>query len=736
MIQIVSATKEQERRNMYRSPNTTLRNYKDKSILPYKKGNNQIYRTFKKAINILLTKEYYEGSYNGQYFNQFTKDEEGNDISTIYVRQPEIEEKIKEEIIDTDSDMVKYLVGYEGVGKTTLIRNLFHVFDRKTNAFNNNLVIYISFYSNRTEKLDNPRETVHDVVRSSIEGALTFLSGFSTAVDRVASYDDDFYKSFASYIQDNNSIFANQPFGKPSANIDIKNAPNPYVEYLDRLYDSYPMDYTLTLLKYYLSKPDNKKYKNVYFIFDDLETLPMDFIDEVFYMSMHLDKCSKGLKYRRFKVKQLIALRSYTFRQSKYIKQFGANKISNNDIIIKNQVPSLTEILLQRVSSIEKTIEEEKEDSGIDSKTEKNIFLLMDDLKDILEDTYAKFDPLLLNLTHFNIFNSLQLLVRIITNRHFFGNRETEVKGSFLYDKANYDTDNKNRYSDLFYALAYGDNKLYFDINDYYLMNIMHYHIEDKKETELLGIYIIQYMIKNMMSLSIDDMEGKTRKQGTATIIPFDDCYVIEGDVLLNKLSAFYKSASRNEYVLIEEGFKAMIEHLYNGGALLQDIRKPVLDDGRADGRRYEHGKGVRVYLSLRGHQLYKMLQYNSLLFQVYRDDIDTELENNNIPTRELSVYSRIEYCLSYTECLFKRERKLLGFVVNKSDYIDNFGEKIATVVLMEGISQSIERYFTNETEEKRKIFELYNSIAGTINDFIDTCNNNNHIKFERVKLI
>ncbi len=719
---------------MYRSPNSALRNYKDKGILPYKKGNNQLYRTFSKAIDILLTKEYYEGSYFGQYFNQFTKDEEGNDISTIYVRQQEIEEKIKDEIINTDSDMVKYLVGYEGVGKTTLIRNLFHVFDRKTNAFNNNLVIYISFYSNRTENIDNPRETVLDVIRGSIEGAITFLSGFPTAVDRVNSYDDDFYKSFASYIDDNNLTFAHQPVGKPSANISIKNAKNPYVEYLDRIYDSYPMDYNLTLLKYYLSKPENKKYKNVYFIFDDLETLPMDFIDEVFYMSMHLDKCSKGLKYRRFKVKQLIALRSYTFRQSKYIKQFGANKISNNEIIIKNQVPSLTEILSQRASSIEKTIESEKEESGIDSNTEKIIYALMYDLKDILKDTYAKFDPLLLNLTHFNIFNSLQLLVRIITNKHFFGNREIEVKGSFIYDKTNYDSDYKNRYSDLFYALAYGDNKLYFDINDYYLTNIMHYHIEDKKETELLGIYIIQYMIKNMMSLSID-VNGKDRKQGTNTIIPFDDCNVIEGDVLLNKLSAFYKSAGRNEFVLIEEGFKAMLEHLYNGGALLQDIRKPVLDDGSPDGRRYEHGKGARVYLSLRGYQLYKMLQYNSLLFQVYRDDIDTEIENNNIPTQELSVYSRIEYCISYTECLFKRERKLLGFVVDKSDYIDNFGEKLATVVLMEGISQSIERYFTNETEEKRKIFELYNTIAGTINDYIDTCNNN-HIKFEKVKLI
>ena len=51
--------------------------------------------------------------------------------------------------------------------------------------------------------------------------------------------------------------------------------------------------------------------------------------------------------------------------------------------------------------------------------------------------------------------------------------------------------------SDVFYALAYGDNDLYFDSNDYYLTNIMHYHVEDKQDTELFGLYIIQYMIQN-----------------------------------------------------------------------------------------------------------------------------------------------------------------------------------------------------------------------------------------------
>ncbi len=720
---------------MYRSPNSQIRNYKDKSIFPYRKGNNQVYKTFGKAINILLSKEYYEGSNFGQYYNQFTEDEEGNRLSTIYVKQPEIEQIIREEIINNESDMVKYLVGYEGIGKTTLIRNIFHVFDRKPAAFNDNLVIYISFYSNRSDNNKNPEETVHDVVISSIEMAITFLSGYSTAVERIKSYNDDFYNSFVSYLSDNNEIFAHFPIGKPSNDISIKNAENPNIEYLNRLYESNALDYNLTLLKFYLSKPENRKYKNVYFIFDDLETLPMNFIDEIFYMSMHLDKCAKGLVGRKFKVKQLIALRSYTFRQSKYIKQFGANKISNNDIIIKNQVPFLSDILNQRVLSVEKMMETEKEENGIDKITEIKIYGLMSDLRAILKDTYAKFDTLLLYLTQFNIFNSLQLLVRIITNQNYFGIKEIEKKGSFSFEKAIYDLDNKNRNSDIFFALAYGDNELYFDTNDYYLMNIMHYHIEDKQDTELLGIYIIQYMLKNRMSLSMND-DNYLKKEKRITIIPFDDCNVIEGDILLNSLSSFYSLADRKEFINIKEGFKAMIEHLYNGGALLQDIRKPVLDDGNVWGRKYEHGKGVRVYLSLRGYQLYKMLQDNSLLFQIYRDDIDTEIENNSIPTQELSVFSRIKYCLSYIDYLFIREKKLLSYVGDKANYIENFDADIATVVLMKGIRQSITKYFINESEEKNNIIEIYNTITKKINSYIDNCNEIYQVKFGRIDII
>ena len=120
------------------------------------------------------------------------------------------------------------------------------------------------------------------------------------------------------------------------------------------------------------------------------------------------------------------------------------------------------------------------------------------------------------------------------------------------------------------------------------------------------------------MSLSINDNDN-LKKEKRLTIIPLDDCNVIEGDKLLYTLPSFYSLADRKEFISIKEGFKAMIEHLYNGGALLQDIRKPIIDDGSVYGRKYEHGKGVRVYLSLRGYQLYKMLQDNSLLFQIYR---------------------------------------------------------------------------------------------------------------------
>jgi len=72
---------------MYQSPNgnrTVKMNQRNK---PFSLGNNNLYARFKKALSILLSTEYYEGSEYGMYYNKCREDGK----SQIYIDQPVVE---------------------------------------------------------------------------------------------------------------------------------------------------------------------------------------------------------------------------------------------------------------------------------------------------------------------------------------------------------------------------------------------------------------------------------------------------------------------------------------------------------------------------------------------------------------------------------------------------------------------------------------------------------------------
>lgn len=135
----------------------------DAKIKPYELGNNHLALRFKnRAFSILLDSGYYEGTVFGQYYNTF--DSTGK--SSIYVEQPETE-KALDVFLKTDSDCIKYLVGYTGIGKTTVIRNYFHIYDRNIRVVDESLIIYHSFYSKGTN--NTRKDQVWDSYKNTIK---------------------------------------------------------------------------------------------------------------------------------------------------------------------------------------------------------------------------------------------------------------------------------------------------------------------------------------------------------------------------------------------------------------------------------------------------------------------------------------------------------------------------------------------------------------------------------------
>lgn len=707
---------------MYQSPNennTLKRNQRNDS---FSLGNNNLRARFKKALYILLSTEYYEGSKYGKVYNTFRDDGR----SEIYVDQPALEERLQKKLIDAEEDVVKFLVGPTGVGKTTLIRNMFHVFDRDIVVIDNNLIVYASFYS-MTSYMKSSEEInviVQDVLIGALNGAISYLDD-SDYVDRLNSYDDAYYNDFYDFIKLNNKHLI-QTVPDISRNVEKLQNVNSKKFILDWINENKPIDYHMCQLKYYLylyKRHTNTMFDNIILILDDTESLPPKYANTVMEYAYHAKKCMQANYKREYNFKVLISMRNYSYRIEQIRRKEAFREIAWEDVILKDSVPNLSKILDKRMECVLKS--EEILNSVDDIVALKNA---ADSLKVVLKKMYGQYDNMLLSLTHNNIFKSMTLLIRILTNKSHMGKYEVDrlnKDGAFEFSAKHYHVENHSTDSsipgndDVYFALVYGEEKFYFDREDYYLTNIMHYKKKEETDTELLGIYIIQYFIKKRINLSDKKYDGFESLSCTKVIEDIISLYSFPTDDKDNN---------------IKRGLQLMMKHLYQGGVLLQSLIEPIKEDSLSTQREYV--EEMKVFLSLRGNQLYKMLSYNALLLTTYRDDIDTNIENNDVPTLDLSMNDRMLYCIKYIDYLWKKEIELLRSVVNYKKYKEILGNDLAVVILMRGIRETIKTYYTSETLFKQEIIQQYKLVQSKINSFLDSIFDETQIVFKHVESI
>lgn len=712
---------------MFRSPNT----YFFKNNDPYAYGVNQLKKQFKWTISALLSTEYYAGSDYGKIYSQRRADGK----SKIYVDQKDLEDRLQFQFMDLNEDVTKFLVGATGVGKTTLIRNFFKVFGRDVVEENGNLIIYVSLYSMVSAKENIPEKSLISAIDSSVREAITYISGLKY-IDRLKQYDDQFYSDFFDFIEINNNHLIHLYPESPEYTEKLKLG-NPKETILNYIMSTASLDYDLSLLKYYIHISKDKQFENLIFIIDDIEGLNLEHTSIIVETMLHVKKCLQAKRTnlddlkmsdspflkdmeRTYNVKTLIAARNYSFRNIRWErKRTVYREINSSDVILKDTVPPLSEIINARVNCLENN------PHILEKYVKKQVFI--DESKKliyILKNLYGKYDDMLLALTHNNIFLSMKLLMRIITNKQFVGKDEMDIKGAFdINPSIYYSVSNKKDAApfsndDVFFALSYGEGSMYVDGDDYYLTNIMHYKKHYEIDTRLLGIYIIQNLLSSNMYF---DKNGY-------------DCELsIEGAEISNRILELFAFPSKDEAESFEKGLTLMLKHLYEGGVLLQSIIEPKYDDAKDYKREYY--PDMKIYLSRRGVKLYEMLGLNSLLMQVYRDDIDTDLESNDVGTVNLNPVSRILYIIQYVRVLFEIEAGYLRLVNDKEKYYTGMGSQFATVILMRGIKESIDTYYA-ASSEREQIVKAYNDLARDMEEFICDYNEADTYKFENVEIV
>lgn len=673
---------------MYRKPNEETINdfeYKDSK-------KNQLGRKFSSIFNILMDPGYYEGTKYAKYFNRLNE----NGTSKIYVHDPM--EKELEKVINAKKNQMKYLVGLAGMGKTTLLRNFFRITDRDVKIDGDKIIIYISFY-NANLTIDSPQKSVEDEIIKYLALAVKKMLEVNY---QIVIEKNKFWEDFYDYIDKNKpALLVNENLSPSSSFLDNLSGEMPYerkIEKIDAMCIAKPIEYYSIFIKYILSKV-NRIY-HVVFIYDDIESKAGIFHSALIEVSRHIHACFCATEDKERTIKTIVVLRAYTFRSYIERQADARREIMENDTLLKNDTVSLHEIFEIRFKEIEEIEKTKEKVKSIDSYQKAR-----EQLKYVEQRLDNISSKLIYNLSNYNLCNAMTLYCSVMTNVYWIVCDEKEKNGSFRVDANNYQLTTEN----IIYAIANGNSIQYTGKKNNYIPNLLYNKYDG---TELIGLYIIRYLLQKNLTYVYGEkyVEGK------------DILSEIVG-LFVNSFDSETRSDSWRHRVLY------LLEYLYDSGILFRSLYDIEDIEEKQIERKYSNS--YKLYLSPRGKSLYALLSQNAVLLELYRDDIYTNLENNDKLTSQLSTKALFEYLINYTNELFQWEKRNIGnAITNLEKYQELLGSEFITVIILEGIVKNLGAYFKNEGDMYEKMIHKVCSIRDAMVQYSEELEKKVGVKF------
>lgn len=674
---------------MYRRPNENYIWKTEKEKKREKK--NQISKRFSEIFSKLLDPDYYEGTIYGKYFNTINE----NGLSRIYVKDP-MEEELNL-FIKSKNNAIKYLVGFTGIGKTTLLRNYFKIYNRDIRFSDDTMIIYISFYYSNLSS-DKPQKSVEDEVVSYFKRAIRKLLNEKV---KISVPKKEFWEGLYNYIENNKpTILESEEFTPDSLFFDVENEKvinyEQKMEQLKYICDKKRLEYYSCMIKYILGYVN--EIHNIVFIYDDIESKEYIYHRPLVEIARHIHSCFSAIKDVNSYVKTIVSLRAYTFRSNIDRQMEARRECIQNNTLKKMEAVKLQEIFLVRFNEIERLENIEKKVNVLKSYLEakEQFFLVEKQINKVSSD-------FIYSLSNCNLCNAMIMYSSIMTNLEWISKNERDNNGSFRLAAENY----RLTADVLFRAIACGNEKTYSNEKNDFFPNILYNH---KEGTELLGLYIIKYMKRK----NVIDLYGEK---------------YIEGNKILDDILRIFIDRSDIRTETWQSKILYMLTYLYDNGILLRSIYD--IEDISEEQIERKYKGSFKLYLSPRGQCLYDLLSKNALLLELYRDDIYTDIENNDKLTDNMTTDEIMEYLLKYIETLFQSEQKYIANAnLNLKKYVEAFGNEFIVVPLIEGVVKNIKVYYADKVEVYYQLIEKVKKLLFLMQEYITMIDREYSIKF------
>lgn len=652
---------------------------------------NQLGRKFSTIFNILMNPGYYEGTKFAEYFNRLND----NGTSKIYVYDP-MEVELKK-VMDSSKNQMKYLVGLAGMGKTTLLRNFFKIADRDAKIDGNNIIIYISFYY-ASLSIDSPQKSVEQVLVRYLSRAIQMI--LKKHCD-ILEDKKQFWENFYNYIDCNKPELLVTENLSPSS--DFLEDLSETISYkrkkqqLDKTCEIMPIEYYSIFMKYILSRLENLY--NIIFIYDDIEAKAGIFHSALIEVARHMHSCFSAIEDNR-KVKTIVVLRAYTFRSYIERQSDARREIIEKDTLLKKSTVNLHDIFDARFKEIEE-IEKTKENA----KSIESYQRAKEQLKYVEQRLDNIGSDLIYNLANYNLCDAMILYCSVMTNVEWIACDEPEKSGSFRVDAQNYQLTTEN----ILYAIANGNARQYVSYNNNYVPNLLYNHEE---ETELIGLYIVRYLLQK----KITNIYGLQYAEGRTILAEIVGLFVSNEDSD-TRINSWHNKVYN------------LLNYLYDTGILFRSLYD--IEDITETQIERKYNSNYKLYLSPRGIVLYNLLSQNAVLLELYRDDIYTDILNNDKLTSQLNTYDLFEYLIDYLCVLFQYEKRNINNAINNLEkYQELLGNEFICVTLLEGIVKNLGTYFRDRGNQYSKLIDKVRMIRDEMQKYADALNHKRSILF------
>lgn len=545
---------------------------------------NDIYRKF-------------EQQFNNCFLNNINVD------SNLYIEQPTNKYKKSLDLFLSgyNSD-IKFFIGYTGVGKTTFLK---HYFGYKTLGFveykNDGIVVPISWDGQKIPDKDFGGE-IDKQISNVLDNLIDYL--YKSYEELILNESEEILK----YINATRSNVIT-----PLSIYEIKQAEKLGITIsqakLQKSKDLKPIPFSSSLLKYVIETHRND-IKRLIFVIDDLETLAQKKLCYLITTYLNIYDCMHNTKNKPI-VNLLISLRPHSFRflkdniDHKYINSYGNFLDNEANRIIKDEIPNVKDILISRFQDVFKKTE--KPGNPETWRIAKTVFY------EIIASLDENIIKTISDLCHLNIRAIIDCLHMILSNRVWCQNYSetyTEYPNVRMTDYR-FDIVNVIR------TLSCGENPVYtgkrdirfnqqnvsnilarprFDDSDIFIPNIL---IDlQTHECDIFSVLIMHYLDGYFSSQS----ETPTQTE------------FIDKKTLCENLHKIFE-----KYVSLKR-IQLTVDYLFKN----RIIRKSIISKD-SDETLNQLLDDDYVYLTLKGSRLLSMLESDSVLLEVYREDVKRE---------------------------------------------------------------------------------------------------------------